>query len=58
MRRITQIASALALVGTVLPAVLFLGGSLDLARLKTCMFVATVLWFAATPLWMERKGQR
>lgn len=58
MRRITQIVSGLALVGTILPAVLFLGGSLELAQVKTWMFVATVVWFVATPLWMERKGER
>jgi hypothetical protein len=54
MRRVTQIVSALALVGTILPPVLYLGGSLDPAQLKTWMFAATVVWFAATPFWMER----
>jgi hypothetical protein len=55
MRRVTQIVSALALVGTILPPALFLGGRLDLAQVKTWMFAATVVWFAATPFWMERK---
>ena len=54
MRIATQIASGVALVGTILPAVLFFGGSLELTQLKTWMFVATVVWFVATPLWMER----
>ena len=54
MRHVTQAVSGLALVGTILPAVLFFGGSLELTQLKTWMFVATVVWFVATPLWMER----
>ena len=58
MRIATQIASGVALVGTILPAVLFFSGSLELSQLKTWMFAATVVWFAATPLWMERQGGR
>jgi hypothetical protein len=58
MRRVTQVMSALALAGTILPPVLYLGGSLDLAQVKTWMFAATVVWFAATPFWMERKAGR
>jgi len=58
MRVAAQIASGVALVGTILPAVLFFGGSLELSQVKTWMFAATVVWFAATPLWMERKGGR
>ena len=56
MRVAAQIASGVALVGTILPAVLFLAGSLELAQVKAWMFAATVVWFVATPLWMERKG--
>ncbi len=56
MRRVAQIVSGLALVGTILPAVLFVGGSLELAQVKTWMLVGTIVWFVATPLWMERKG--
>jgi hypothetical protein len=58
MRVAAQVASGVALVGTILPAVLFLSGSLEPSQLKTWMFVATVVWFAATPLWMERQGGR
>ena len=58
MRVAAQVASGVALVGTILPAVLFFGGSLELIQLKTWMFAATAVWFAATPIWMERKGGR
>jgi len=54
MRVITQLASGLALVGTILPALLFVKGGLDLPHVKIWMLAATVVWFLATPLWMER----
>jgi hypothetical protein len=54
MRPIAQFASAVALIGTILPAVLFLTGRLDLDQVKAWMLAATVVWFVATPLWMER----
>ncbi len=55
MKRIAQVASAAALAGTILPAVLFLAGQLDLAAVKGWMAGAAVVWFVATPLWMERR---
>ena len=54
MRRILQIASVLALVGTIVPAVLFLGGTISLPATKTWMLASTVLWFATVPFWMGR----
>jgi hypothetical protein len=56
IRRIAQIVSAIALVGTVAPAVLYVGGGLPLAPMKAWMLVATVVWFVATPAWMGRKA--
>jgi len=55
MRRILQVASWLALAGTVLPSCLFLADSLDLDSVKTAMLVSAFVWFVATPLWLERK---
>lgn len=55
MRRSAQLVSALALVGTILPAVLFFIGRLDLDQVKGWMLAATAVWFVATPLWMERR---
>ena len=37
------------------PPLLFFAGRLDLPQVKLWMLVATVLWFVATPFWMERK---
>ncbi|MHB0957753.1 MAG: hypothetical protein ACYC6N_10145 [Pirellulaceae bacterium] len=49
-----QFISALALAATILPSVLFLMGRIPLATCSWLMLVATVVWFAATPLWMGR----
>ena len=58
MKRTAQIVSGLAFVGTILPAMLFFAGGLDLDQVKAWMLAATVVWFVATPLWMERNGER
>jgi hypothetical protein len=55
MRPIAQIISWIALAATILPSLLYLNGSMELPTVKTWMLVATVVWFAATPLWMDRK---
>ena len=54
MRIVFQILSWLALAGTLLPSVMFLGGVLELDQVKTVMLVATVVWFVCTPVWMGR----
>ena len=55
-KRIAQIVSALALAATIVPPCLFFAGTLTLAAVQPWMLGATVLWFAATPLWMEHKA--
>jgi hypothetical protein len=55
MKTIAQIASWLALAATILPPALFLGGGMELSQVQSWMLIGTVLWFVATPLWMERK---
>jgi hypothetical protein len=57
MRRILQILSWMALAGTLLPALLYLSDDLTLASVKTWMLASTVVWFAVTPLWMDRTQQ-
>lgn len=58
MNRAAQIASGLALVGTLLPALLFFAGRIDLDQMKSWMVAAALLWFVATPVWMERRKER
>ena len=54
MNRAAQLVSLAALVGTILPPVLFFAGRMDIEAMKWAMLVATIAWFAATPLWMKR----
>lgn len=55
LRRTLQVVSWLALAGTLLPSCLFVADAMDLDSVKTVMLVSTVVWFVATPLWIERK---
>jgi hypothetical protein len=52
VKKLAKLASALALAGTVAPAVLYLLGRLELAGVHGLMLAATALWFASAPLWM------
>jgi len=56
MKRVAQIISYLALGATLLPAILFFADQLALPVAKLWMLVAAVVWFVATPLWMEHKA--
>jgi len=54
MRRLLQLISWIALLGTVAPSVLYLAGSMQLPQVKLVMLVSTIAWFVATPFWMGR----
>jgi hypothetical protein len=56
MKHIAQVLSGLALAGTLLAAGLFFADHLELAQAKGWMLVGTLVWFAATPFWMEHKA--
>ena len=56
MKRIAQIISYLALAATLLPAVLFFADAMALPAARLWMLVAALVWFVATPLWMEHKA--
>jgi hypothetical protein len=49
-----RLVSLAALVATIVPPVLFFYGHLDLDAMKLWMLVATVAWFVATPIWMDK----
>ena len=38
----------------IIPATLYLAGTMDKAAMKTLMLLGTVLWFVSTPFWMGR----
>lgn len=54
MKTLAQLLSWIALVGTIAPSFVYLGGGMTLDALKTWMLVSTVLWFVTVPLWMGR----
>lgn len=56
MRRMLQVISWLALAATIVPSLLFYEDRLRLETMKTVMLGATVVWFAATSLWMGREA--
>ena len=54
MKRAAQLVSLAALLATIFPPVLFFAGGMGLDTMKLWMLVATVAWFAATPVWMKQ----
>jgi hypothetical protein len=56
VRKALQLASYLALAGIVIPPILYFRGGMSHDAVKTVMLLATVLWFAATPFWMNRRS--
>ena len=54
-RRLTQILSGLALVVTLGAPCLFFYDQMGMAAMQQWLLGATVLWFVATPFWMEHK---
>lgn len=57
MTTVAKVIALIALVGTALPSVLFLAGSLTLPTAQTYLLVATICWFVAAPLWMLSKSK-
>ena len=53
MNALAKILAPLALVATILPAVLFLYQVIGEGPMKATMLVATVVWFVFAPHWMK-----
>ena len=54
MKTFAHVVSFVALAGTIVPPVLFFTGAIGLESAQRGMLIATVAWFAATPVWMDR----
>jgi hypothetical protein len=54
MKYLIPIVSALGLALIIVPACLYLVGTMDKPQIKTLMLIGTVLWFVSAPLWMGR----
>ena len=57
MKRSAQVISCLALAVTLLPPVLFFADKIALPTARFWMLVAALVWFVATPLWMEHRAK-
>ncbi len=57
MRKLLQLASYLALAGIVIPPILYFRGELAHDGMNSVTLVASVLWFAVTPFWMNDRSQ-
>ena len=55
MKRFAQLISGIALAGTLVPPCLFFADRMDLAAMQRWMLFGAILWFIATPYWMEHK---
>ena len=49
----SRLVSWLALGATIVPPMLFYVDRMTLDQMKLWMLIATVLWFATAPIWME-----
>ena len=58
MRTFARFVSAVAFAGTIAPSILLLAGAVSPERMKWWMLIATLAWFAATPVWMDRADGR
>ncbi len=56
MKTVLPIISYAALALLTVPALLYLAGSMPLGQMKFLMLLATVLWYAVTPLWMNKNS--
>ena len=54
MKTIARLVSLVSLVGTIVPPVLYFAGAMTLAATQSWMLIATIAWFLATPVWMDR----
>ena len=57
MRLALQIISWLALVMTVLPSLIYFSGNMELTSVIKLLNAASIVWFVATPFWMDRKTE-
>lgn len=53
MKRLAQLGSMVALLGTVGPALLRLYGRMEPDTMRAWMLAGAILWFVTAPLWME-----
>ena len=55
VKTVLQIVSWAACAATVVPAFLFLAGSMQLDTVKQMMMITTVIWFLTASFWMGKE---
>jgi hypothetical protein len=53
MQAIAKILAPIALIATILPAVLYAFKAIEEGPLKLTMLLATIVWFAFSPFWLK-----
>ena len=54
---VAKLISWISLIALIAPAILFLGGRMELDQVKLVMLISTVVWFVTAAMWMWRKQQ-
>ncbi|QDU90170.1 hypothetical protein Pla175_35720 [Pirellulimonas nuda] len=52
MNVMIRVVALAALVGTIAPSLLLLGGHISEPAMRTSMLAATIVWFVVAPFWM------
>jgi len=58
MTLVFKLLSVLALLLTLVPALLVFAGTLQLNQHYTLMLIGALLWFLSAPFWMLKKKQK
>ena len=56
MKTILKIISFIGLILTVVPSFMVFNGSITLDMHKWLMLIGTLVWFIATPFWMNKNA--
>jgi hypothetical protein len=55
MKSLLKLASAIGLVLSIVPPVLFFMGSMDMGSMKLWMGLGMVAWMVTAPFWINKK---
>ncbi len=56
MKKLLPALSGVGLALVIVPACLYLTGSIIKSQMQSLMLVGTILWFVTAPLWMGKKA--
>lgn len=53
MKSIAILIGAVALLGSIVPPLLFMTGSMEQDAMKLAMLLSCLVWFVTAPMWMK-----